>query len=135
MNKNLAQLFWWLAVVGCALVCPMVASAQVQVETGLAYSFAVPNTDVASGAIAIGAPNATTCNTQIGAVHLYTAPLASSQQPSFVFQPPSLVSSSNLSFGYGVALAPGYPFLLVGDHLQSVGSTANAGPVYVYRKN
>ena len=108
-------------------------------KTGLAYSFGAPNTDVsemlAVGAIAIGAPNATTCNTQIGAVHLYTAPLASSQQPSYVFQPPSLVSTSGLAFGYGVGLAPGYPFLLVGDHLQSVGSTSVAGQVYVYKKN
>jgi hypothetical protein len=106
---------------------------------GLAYSFGVPNTDVgvmlAGGAIAIGAPNATTCNTQIGAVHLYTAPLASSQQPSYLFQPPDLLSTSGLSFGYGVAVAPGYPFLLVGDHIRSVGTTGDAGQIYVYRKN
>jgi hypothetical protein len=108
-------------------------------KTGLAYSFGAPNTDVsemlAGGAIAVGAPNSTTCHTQIGSVHLYTAPLASSQQPSYVFQPPSLVSSTTLSFGYGVGLAPGYPFLLVGDHYQSVGSTGAAGQVYVYKKN
>jgi hypothetical protein len=108
-------------------------------STGLAYSFGAPNTDVAEmvagGAIAIGAPNASTCNSQIGAVHLYTTPLASSQQPSYLFQPPSLVSTSGLSFGYGVALVPGYPFLFVGDHLQSVGTTADAGQVYVYKKN
>ena len=108
--------------------------------TGLAYSFGAPNTDVAEmmvagGAIAVGAPNATTCNTQMGAVHLYTTPLGSSQQPSYLFQPPSLVSTSGTSFGYGVAVVPGYPFLLVGDHLQSVGTTADAGQVYVYRKN
>jgi len=107
--------------------------------TGLAYSFGVPNSDVGAmlgtGAVAVGAPNATTCNTQIGAVHLYTAPFATSQQPSAVFQPPSLVSSSGLAFGYGVALTPGYPFLFVGDHLVQVGSTAVAGQVYVYKKN
>jgi len=65
-------------------------SNQLLPKTGLAYSFGTPNTDVsemlAAGALAVGAPNATTCHTQIGAVHLYFAPLASSQQPSFVFQ-------------------------------------------------
>lgn len=107
--------------------------------SGLAYSFGAPNTDIAemisSGALAVGAPNATTCNTQLGAVHLYSAPLQSSQRPSYLFQAPSLTSTSGLSFGYGVALVPGFPFLLVGDHLQSVGTTADAGQVYVYKKN
>ena len=107
--------------------------------SGLAYSFGAPNTDIAemvsTGALAVGAPNASACKTQVGAVHLYTAPLQSTQQPSYLFQAPSLTSTSGLSFGYGVALVPGFPFLLVGDHLQSVGTTANAGQVYVYKKN
>jgi hypothetical protein len=108
-------------------------------KAGLAYSFGAPNTDVAgmlAGAgIAVGAPNATTCNSQIGAVHLYTSPLASSQQPSYLFQPPSLAGSASFAFGYGVGLVPGYPFLLVGDHIVDVGSTVQAGQVYVYKKN
>jgi hypothetical protein len=107
--------------------------------TGLADSFANPNTDVAEmvagGAIAIGAPNATTCKTQIGAVHLYATPLAAAQQPSYLFQPPSLVSTSGFAFGFGVGFVPGYPFLLIGDHLQSVGTTGDAGQVYVYKKD
>lgn len=107
-------------------------------KTGLAYSFGAPNIDVAglatAGAIAIGAPNASTCNSQIGAVHLYLSPLASSQQPNYLFQPPSL-ANSGFAFGYGVGIAPGYPFLLVGDHIEEVGSTAQAGQVYVYKKN
>jgi hypothetical protein len=128
------------ALVYLGPVAPNQAYAnQLLPKTGLAYSFGAPNTDVsemvAGGAIAIGAPNATTCNTQMGTVHLYTEPLAASQQPSYVFQPPSLASSSNLAFGYGVGLAPGYPFLFVGDHIQSVGSTSAAGQVYVYKKN
>jgi len=114
-------------------------ASQLLPATGLAYSFAVPNSDLGAmlgeGVLAVGAPNATTCNTQIGAVHLYTAPLAVSQRPSALFQPPDLVSSSGLSFGYGVALTPGYPFLFVGDHLVQVGNTANAGQIYVYKKN
>jgi hypothetical protein len=107
--------------------------------TGLSYSYGVPNTDVgamaAGGAFVVGAPSASTCSTEIGAVHLYTAPLSTSQQPSYLFQPPSLQSTSNLAFGYGVGIAPGYPFLIVGDHTQSVGSTGSAGQVYVYKKN
>ena len=107
--------------------------------TGLSYSYGSPNTDVeamaAGGALVVGAPNASTCNSYIGAVHLYIAPLSSSQQPSYLFQPPTLQSTSNLAFGYGVGIAPGYPFLIVGDHIQSVGTTASAGQVYVYKKN
>jgi len=103
--------------------------------TGLSYSYAAPNTDVAGGAFVVGAPNASTCSTQIGAVHLYTAPLSSSQQPSYLFQPPTLQGGSNSAFGYGVGISPGYPFLIVGDHSQSVGSTSAAGQVYVYKKN
>jgi hypothetical protein len=108
-------------------------------KTGLAYSFGAPNIDVAelaaAGAIAVGAPNATTCNAQIGAVHLFLAPLASSQQPNNLFQPPSLASSGAFAFGYGVGLAPGYPFLFVGDHIEDVGTTTQAGQVLVYKKN
>ena len=108
-------------------------------KTGLAYSFGAPNTDVAElaavGAIAIGAPNASTCNAQIGAVHLYFAPLAAAQQPNYLFQPPSLASSGTFAFGYGVGLAPGYPFLFVGDHIEDVGTTTQAGQVFIYKKN
>ena len=100
--------------------------------TGLSYSYGVPNTDVVAGTFVVGAPNASTCSTEIGAVHLYTAPLSSSQQPNYLFQPPTL---SNTAFGYGVGLAPGYPFLIIGDHIQPVGTTADAGQVYVYKKN
>jgi VCBS repeat protein len=107
--------------------------------TGLSYSYGAPNTDVAAmaaaGAFVVGAPNASTCSTQIGAVHLYTAPLSSSQHPSYLFQPPTLQSGSNSAFGYGVGISPGYPFLIVGDHSLSVGSTSAAGQVYVYKKN
>jgi FG-GAP-like repeat len=114
-------------------------SNQLLPKTGLAYSFGAPNTDVAGmlagSGIAVGAPNAAICNSYGGAVHLYTSPLATSQQPSYVFQPPSLAGSASSAFGYGVGLAPGYPFLLVGDHIEDVGSTVQAGQVYVYKKN
>ena len=103
--------------------------------TGLSYSYGAPNTDVTGGAFVVGAPNASTCSTQIGAVHLYTAPLSPSQQPSYLFQPPTLQSSTGFAFGYGVGIVSGYPFVIVGDHSQSVGSTSAAGQVYVYKKN
>jgi len=113
--------------------------------TGLAYSWAAPNSDVgdmlAVGAIAVGTPNASdgsSCSSiggGVGAVHLFTSPFAASQYPSYVFEPPSLAGSSQFSFGYGVAVVPGYPFLLVGAHLQDVGTTSQAGQVYVYKKN
>jgi hypothetical protein len=114
--------------------------------TGLAYSWAAPNSDVgemlASGAVAVGTPNATnasgtscTMKGGVGAVHLFTSPFASSQQPNYVFEPPTLVGSSQFEFGYGVGVVPGYPFLLVGAHFQDVGTTTNAGQVYVYKLN
>jgi FG-GAP repeat len=112
--------------------------------TGLSYSWATPNFDVGNlqsvGAIAIGAPNATNsgnCSIKggVGTVHLFTSPFASSERPSYVFQPPTLIDSSQFEFGYGVSLATGYPFLLIGAHFQDVGTTLQAGQVYVYKKN
>jgi hypothetical protein len=112
--------------------------------TGLSYSWGAPNYDVgnlqSTGAVAIGAPNATAgngCSIKggIGAVHLFTSPFASSQQPNYIFQPPTLVGSSQFGFGYGVGIATGYPFLLIGAHFQDVGTTSSAGQVYVYKKN
>jgi len=112
---------------------------------GLSYSWGAPNSDVgdmlAGGAIAIGTPNANSgasCSSiggGVGAVHLFTSPFGASQYPNYVFQPPSLEGSSGFSFGYGVAVVPGYPFLLIGAHGQDVGSTSQAGQVYVYKRN
>jgi hypothetical protein len=51
-----------------------------------------------------------------------------------LFEPPALGSNGG-SFGYGVGLVPGYPFLLVGAHLEDVGTTSMAGQVYVYKLN
>jgi len=68
-------------------------------------------------------------------MHLFTSPFGSSQYPNYVFEPPTLAGSSGFSFGYGVAVVPGYPFVLVGAHLQDVGTTTQAGQVYVYKKN
>jgi hypothetical protein len=113
--------------------------------TGLSYSWAAPNFDVGSlqsaSAVAIGTPNATNsgvnCSIKggVGTVHLFTSPFSSSQQPNYVFQPPTLIGSSQFEFGYGVGIATGYPFLLIGAHFQDVGTTSNAGQVYVYKKN
>jgi hypothetical protein len=112
--------------------------------TGLSYSWAAPNFDVGSlqsaGAVAIGTPNATNsgnCSIKggVGTVHLFTSPFNASEQPSYVFQPPTLIGSSQFEFGYGVGLATGYPFLLIGAHFQDVGTTLQAGQVYVYKKN
>jgi hypothetical protein len=111
----------------------------------LSYSWAAPNSDVAgllsAGGVAVGTPNAsngTSCSSikgGVGAVQLFTTPFGSSQNPNYVFEPPTLVGSSQFSFGYGVGLIPGYPFVLVGAHLQDVGTTSQAGQVYVYKKN
>jgi len=113
--------------------------------TGLSCSWAAPNFDVGNmltgGAVAVGTPNASIGNScssiggGVGALHLFTSPFASSQQPNYVFGPPTLVGSSQFSFGYGVGVVPGYPFLLVGAHLQDLGTTSQAGQVYVYKKN
>jgi hypothetical protein len=113
--------------------------------TGLAYSWAAPNSDVgemlAAGAVAVGTPNAnsgSSCSSiggGVGAVHLFTSPFGASQYPNYVFQPPTLAGSSAFGFGYGVGVVPGYPFLLIGAHFQDVGTTSSAGQVYVYKKN
>jgi len=157
MNGNVVRLVWLTALALLFLALPDRTAAQVRVDSTspnaapqgtTSLDVTMNGNDFKKGAVAkwfvSGTinPGGVTVNsttfktsTQIGAVHPYTAPLASSQQPSYVFQPPSLVSTSGLAFGYGVGLAPGYPFLRVGDHLQSVGSTSVAGQIYVYKKN
>jgi hypothetical protein len=107
---------------------------------GLSYSWSAPNSDfgdmLTSGAVLIGTPNAsnTTNCTNVGAAHLFLSPFSASQRPTLLFEPPALGSNGG-SFGYGVGLVPGYPFLLVGAHLEDVGTTSTAGQVYVYKLN
>jgi hypothetical protein len=120
-------------------------SNQLLPATGLSYSWGAPNSDVgemiSAGVVAVGAPNATEGNGcggiqgGVGAVHLFTSPFNSSQQPNYVFEPPTLAGSTAFEFGYGVGVVPGFPFILVGAHFQQVGVTSNAGQVYVYKSS
>jgi hypothetical protein len=102
--------------------------------TGNAYSFGAPNTDMgdmlSAGALLVGAPNSG-CT---GSAQLFTSPFSSTTTPNYLFEPPTLVGGYG-NYGYGVAVAPGYPFILVGDKLRDVGTTVQAGQVYVYMKN
>jgi hypothetical protein len=107
---------------------------------GLGSGWGMPNIDVGdmtvAGAIAVGAPNASSCNSiqgGLGALHLFTSPFSASQTPTYVFQTPSLVGSSQFEFGYSVGVAPGYPFVVIGEHFRDVGTTLQAGQVYVYK--
>jgi hypothetical protein len=105
---------------------------------GLSYSWAAPNIDVGNlpgtGAVVVGAPNANngSCQYDVGAVHLFTDPFAASQSTNYIFEPPTL-QNSNLGYGFGVGLVPGYPFVLIGEHYRDVGNTLGAGQVYVYK--
>jgi hypothetical protein len=108
----------------------------------LSNNWALPGFDVGNlqsvGAVAVGTPNASNsngCPSSIGALQLFTSPYASSQQPNYVFEPPNLVNSSQFEYGYGVSFVPGYPIMLVGEHYRDVGTTSEAGQVYVYKKN
>jgi FG-GAP-like repeat len=114
--------------------------------TGLAYSWAAPNFDLgdmmlAGGAVLVGTPNAnnpktgSACTVYIGAAHLFTGPFGASEMPNYVFEPPVIPSSGGLDYGYGLAVAPGYPFIVIGAKYTTVGTTAYAGQVYVYKKN
>jgi hypothetical protein len=109
---------------------------------GLENGWGMPNIDVGdmatAGAIAAGAPNASSCNSiqgGQGALHLFTSPFGSSEYPNYVFETPSLVGSSQFEFGYSVGIAPGYPFIIIGEHFRDVGTTSMAGQVYVYKLN
>ena len=112
---------------------------------GLGNGWGTPNIDVAdmatAGAIAVGAPNAiqdSSCRSipgAPGALHLFTSPFGSSEYPNYVFETPSLVGSSQFEFGYSVGIAPGYPFIIIGEHFRDVGTTSMAGQVYVYKLN
>jgi len=126
---------------------PVIASSgygnQLLPASGLAYSWASPNFDLGdmpAGAILIGAPNAnnpqigSACTIYVGAVHLFASPFAATESPSSVFEPPS-ITANGMDYGYGVAVVPGYPFIVVGAKLANVGTTSQAGQVYVYRVN
>jgi FG-GAP-like repeat/FG-GAP repeat len=133
---------------GQTLVFPGIVHAgasytnQLLPATGLSNNWALPGFDVGNlqsvGAVAVGTPNASNsngCPSSIGALQLFTSPYASSQQPNYVFEPPNLVNSSQFEYGYGVGFVPGYPIMLVGEHYRDVGTTSEAGQVYVYTKN
>ncbi len=109
---------------------------------GLSTSWALPGFDVGNlqsvGGVAIGTPNASAsngCPNSVGTLQLFTSPYASSEQPSYLFEPPSLVGSKQYEYGYNVGFVPGYPLILITEHYQDVGSTSMAGQVYVYKKN
>ena len=111
---------------------------------GLAYSWAAPNFDLgdmalAGGAVLVGTPNADNptspaCTTYVGAAHLFTSPFGATETPNYVFEPPTTQSGS-MDYGYGLAVVPGYPFILIGEKYLDVGTTTTAGQVYVYKKN
>lgn len=93
-----------------------------------------------AGAVLVGAQTANnntgnnSCSVTVGAAHLFMAPFATPAQPTtFLFEPPS-VSTNNMQFGSAVAVANGYPFVIIGEHYRTVGTTTNAGQIYVYRQ-
>src|SRR5262249_25286254 len=110
--------------------------------TGNAYSFGMPNTDIgdmlSAGALLVGAPNSSNgtngCSRPAGSAQLFTSPFNSTTTPNYLFEPPSLLGGY-VDYGYGVAVAPGYPFILIGEKGRDVGTTVSAGQVYVYMKN
>jgi hypothetical protein len=109
---------------------------------GNAYSWAAPNFDIgdmlAGGAVLVGTPNAnngaTQCSTTEGAAHLFTSPFNSVTTPNYLFEAPT-VQKNYMDYGYGLGIAPGYPFIVIGEKGRDVGTTTTAGQVYVYKKN
>jgi len=133
---------------GQTLVFPGIVHAgasytnQLLPATGLSNNWALPDFAVGNlqsvGAVAVGTPNASNsngCPISVGALQLFTSPYASSQQPNYVFEPPSLAGSKQFEYGYSVGLVTGYPFILIGEHYRDLGTTSQAGQVYVYKKN
>jgi hypothetical protein len=113
-----------------------------QLLPGQANGWGDPNIDVgdmaATGAVAVGAPNASSCSSiqgGQGALNLFTSPFASSETPNYIFETPSLAGSNQFEFGYSVGLVPEYPFIVIGEHFRDVGTTSLAGQVYVYKLN
>jgi len=131
------------ALIYAGVVHPSAAyTNQLLPSSGLGSGWGTPNYDVANmlaaGAVAVGAPNASTCSSiqgGTGAVHLFTSPFSASERPNYVFETPSLGGSNQFEYGYGVGIVPGYPFLVIGEHYRDVGTTSMAGQVYVYKLN
>lgn len=113
-----------------------------QLLPGQANGWGDPNIDLGdmamAGAVAVGAPNASSCNSiqgGQGALNLFISPFASSQTPNYIFETPTLAGSSQFQFGYSAGIALGYPFVVIGEHFRDVGTTSQAGQVYVYKLN
>jgi hypothetical protein len=92
--------------------------------------------------VLVGAPNATnssSCNSSVGAAHLFLSnPLNPSQPALTILQPPT-VDASFGGFGFGTGVVPSSPgnpsLFLVGENGRDLGGVTAAGQVYVYRKN
>jgi len=92
--------------------------------------------------VMVGVPdasNSTSCSANVGAAEVYFSnPLNPSQPTLYVFQPPVLDSNTGL-YGWGVGAVPATPgnpaLLLVGETAETLAGVANAGQVYVYKKN
>jgi len=89
----------------------------------------------------VGVPNASnsgSCKSPGAAEVYFSNPLNPSQPTLYVFQPP-VIDSTTGSYGWGVGAVPATPgnppLLLVGETAQTLGGVANAGQVYVYKKN
>ena len=110
---------------------------------GLGNNWALPDFAAGNlqsvGGVAVGTPNGSNsngCSLSVGALQLFTSPYASSQQPNYVFEPPSLAGTrSSPEYGYSVDFVSGSPIMLIGEHYREVGATSMAGQVYVYKKN
>jgi hypothetical protein len=86
----------------------------------------------------IGAPNAASGSICGGAAYLYLSggvgfPLAT----RLMLNTPVVETSSSpfQVFGWATAFAPGTRLFFVSDHGLDLGSTTNAGQVYVYKMN
>lgn len=118
-------------------------SNQLLPATGLGNNWALPDFSVGNlqieGGVAVGTPNASNsngCPISVGALQLFTSPYAFSEQPNYIFEPPSLAGvSSSPEYGYSVEFVPGSSLLLIGEHYRNVGTTSMAGQVYVYSRN
>lgn len=84
--------------------------------------------DVVVGAPDVGPPAG--CAEQ-GMVYVFLADPTGGWTRLTVQQGP--VESDDTQLGYSVAVAHGYPFVLVGDNFRNLGSTTSAGQAFVYR--
>ena len=117
------------------------ATYVLQPDSGLGGGWGTTEPDIADvnndvlADVLIGAPNASSGSICGGVAYLYLSSLGSPVSTRLTISTPTLDDQSLQRFGWATAFAPGTRLFFVTDQGLNVGTTSNAGQVYVFKVN